>query len=94
MPSFRLIQPGDILYETRSVKRGNTTQSEKIAYRVRVVEVHGAYIIASWNSNAPEKMFHGRVSRMTRTPPKGTAERVRFDATVARAVEAAKALQA
>jgi hypothetical protein len=40
--------------------------------------------MASWNHNRPEKMFYGRVSRMTRTPAKGTAERARFDALQAR----------
>lgn len=84
MVALYLVTAGETLYETKTVKQGNTTLSERIAYRVKVIEVHRDHIIASWNSNAPQKMGAHRVSRMTRSPPKGTAERRRYDAEQAR----------
>lgn len=87
MVAFNTVKPGDLYYETKSVKQGNTTLTERIAYRVRIVEVHKDHVIAVWNNNAPVRMSIHRVDRWTRTPPKGTAERKRFDEAKARAAE-------
>lgn len=69
MVSFTAVKVGDVLYQRKRVKQGNTTLTKVIYYTVRITEVHNDYVMASWNGNAPERFYDGAVSKMSRSKP-------------------------
>lgn len=81
MVAFNTLKAGDVVYETRRQKMGNTTISQNVTWSVRIIEVHledpdkesnTDYIMFSWNSNAPQKAYRSskRVRGWRRTEPK------------------------
>lgn len=80
MVAISKLKPGDVVFDARKQKMGNTTMRRMVVWRVHIKEVHEGHVIASWNGNAARAYRQYEVSRWTRTPPKRTAERERFDA--------------
>jgi hypothetical protein len=76
MATISKLQPGQVLYELRRQKMGNTTVSRTACFTVRVVEVapDHSFIMASWNNNSPRKYREGDVKRLKvkKPEPKGT----------------------
>jgi hypothetical protein len=66
------LKPGDVVYDVRRVKAGNTTMSRLDWWTVRVIEVDAAAgrVVASWNGN-PARTFRARDGKLSwrRTKP-------------------------
>lgn len=73
MVAFHTVQAGDTLYECRRQKMGNTTMSRMGCWDVKVIEVHEHYVLASWNSNRPERFGRSKVEKWRRSPIKTKA---------------------
>jgi hypothetical protein len=61
MASISKLTPGQILYDLRRQKMGNTTQSRTACFEVKVCEIapDGLSITASWNGN-PKVFYSAR----------------------------------
>lgn len=70
MVAFSKIKPGDVLYEVRRQKMGNTTMSRDAIFAVRIVEVNDEHAIASWNGNTPTRYSIARIAQLRRSRPK------------------------
>jgi hypothetical protein len=71
MPKFHTIKPGDVLWEKRRQRMGNTTMRETAIFRVLVLSVDAEKETAevSWNGN-PAKTWHKRnLEKLTRKKP-------------------------
>lgn len=66
---FEQIQPGDVLYERKRQKLGNTTASKVVEWSMRVIEVDRARwrALISWNGNPATWRYAGEISRYFRT---------------------------
>jgi hypothetical protein len=55
MVAFSTVKVGDVLYDCRRQRMGNTTMSRMETWLVRVIEVDAEKrrALVSWNSNAP-----------------------------------------
>lgn len=82
MVAIAKIKPGDVLYDVRRQKMGNTVMSRTAVWPVRIdsVDQESCTAIVRWNWNAPQKYYASDLRRLVRTPPKGTHERERLDA--------------
>jgi hypothetical protein len=72
MVAFSKIKAGDILWDCRKTKMGNTTMSKMGSWPVRIVEVYPDTRTAcvSWNHN-PTKIYREReILRLRRSPIK------------------------
>jgi hypothetical protein len=69
MATMSKLKPGDVLYDVHRTKMGNTTASTMGCWIVRVIEVHGTYIIASWNGNPPRRMFEHSIKKLRVNKP-------------------------
>ena len=58
------LKPGQILYDVRSERMGNTTMRSVCVWLARIVTVNGSFFTASWNGNAPK--MYGEVPRSWR----------------------------
>ncbi|MBN1085580.1 hypothetical protein JNO12_12590 [Erwinia aphidicola] len=63
------LKPGMVVYDVQRHRMGNTTVITHSVYKVRVIEVHDNHIIASWNNNAPKKIFESGVARLKKNEP-------------------------
>lgn len=72
MVAINTVKAGDVLYDCRRQKMGNTTMSQMATWEVRVKEIDTDHtrIFASWNGNAPKWMYRREVERLRRTPYK------------------------
>lgn len=72
------LKPGDVVFDARKVKAGNTTTTRLVVWRVviREVDLEKGRVVASWNSN-PDKVFHARNGKLSwcRTVPSKKASR-------------------
>lgn len=66
MAKIEKLTVGQVLYDKHKYKMGNTTMSAWGVWTVVVKEIdhNGRFIIASWNGNAPRKMFSGEVEKL------------------------------
>ena len=55
MAQLEKLTPGQILWDVKKHRTGNTMVRTTSLYKVKVLEVHEDHIIASWNGNAPRK---------------------------------------
>lgn len=62
MATTTKLEPGQIVYSMERRRLGNTTLRTTAVIPVRIVQVYGAYVIASWNGNAPRRFPQRRVS--------------------------------
>lgn len=85
MVALSKLKPGDVVYDARMQKMGNTTMSRMSVWSVFIKDVHADHVVASWNGNSPRKYYANSIRAWKRTPPKGTYEREMFDARKARA---------
>lgn len=70
MVALTALKPGDRLWESRTVKQGNTNLTKVVHYPVTIVEVRERYATGHWNGNAePERFDERRLNRMRRTKP-------------------------
>lgn len=72
MVEFSTVKPGDILYDCRRTRMGNTTMSRMGTWPVKIISVDAEQqtVMASWNYNAPKKMYAAQLRRLRRTPYK------------------------
>lgn len=77
MVAFSALKPGDVLYDVKRQKMGNTTMSRTVVYEVRVIDVSvdladpfKTYAMVSWNGNAPRKYRPCDFERLRRSKPK------------------------
>lgn len=72
MAAFSKIQPGNILWDCRRQKMGNTTMSRMACWAVQVFEVdqEKRRALCSWNSNKAEWWSERRLQGLRRTPIK------------------------
>ena len=54
MATMPKLKPGQIVWNIRRHRMGNTTARTISVYQIRVIEVHADHVIASWNGNRPE----------------------------------------
>lgn len=61
MASINRLKPGQIVYEVRRSKCGNTTVSRGNLYELKIIKVNldENYVIASWNGN-PAQTYRER----------------------------------
>lgn len=74
MAAFNTIKPGDVLYDCRSVRMGNTTMRTLSTWRVVVSEVDATKRMAlvSWNGNKAVWWSERRLKSLRRSPAKTT----------------------
>lgn len=76
MATIAKLTPGQVLYDLRRQKMGNTAVRRTACYDVRVIEVasDGSHIIASWNGNTPRRYRESDVRklRVKKPEPKHT----------------------
>ena len=72
MASINRLKPGQVVYEIRRQRMGNTTVSCGNLYKVKIIEVNKekGYVIASWNSNIPEKFTERDIKHWRVSEPK------------------------
>ena len=81
MVAIATIKPGDVLYDVRRQKMGNTTMSRVAVWPVKIESIdHAAGIaVVRWNYNPPQKYRASDLRRLVRMPPQGTYEREQLD---------------
>lgn len=70
MVAFSTIKPGDVLYQVKRQKMGNTTMSRDAVFSVVIKEVHERHAIASWNGNEPRRWSVSDIGKLRRSKPK------------------------
>ena len=72
MVAFNTIKVGDVLYDCRRTKMGNTTMSTLSTWRVVVTEVdtEKRRVMASWNGNKPDWWSERNLKPLRRSQPK------------------------
>ncbi len=74
MIKIELIKAGDILYDCRKVRMGNTTSSCMRSWSVRIISIDhkSETAMVSWNGNPPQKYHRHDLRRLRRKPVKGS----------------------
>lgn len=72
MAKISKLKVGQVLWDTRRQRMGNTTLTRVCKYKVWVEEIDPdeRFIIASWNGNKPKKMWEQEVSKLRVKEPK------------------------
>ena len=68
---WETVKEGDVLWDKRRTKMGNTTMSRDSVYRVIVKSIdHAANCAtASWNNNPPKRYWRKGIERLYRNQP-------------------------
>ena len=76
MASINRLEVGQVLWQIKRVKCGNTTASRGALYPVTVVEIADdrLSIMASWNGNPPRRYFVHDVKKLRVNKPKPKSE--------------------
>lgn len=69
MVQITSLKPGDIVWDVRKERAGNTTMRRTAIRKVQIVEVHAEHVIASWNGNPARKFFAATVRGWKRNKP-------------------------
>jgi len=71
MTTFSKLRPGDVLWDCRRTKMGNTTMSQMSSWPVKIVsmDVERQTAMASWNSNAPRLYTARQLEKLRRSKP-------------------------
>lgn len=76
MATLKNLKAGQVLFDVRRVKCGNTTVSRGCLYEVRVISLSedGKSAMVSWNGNSPRRYHERDIKRLrvNRPKPKGT----------------------
>ena len=74
--SFDRVYAGDVLYDVKRQKIGNTTMSHWVWWEVRIISIDHAKrkAVVSWNGNAPKEYCASDVARLYRSVPKAARE--------------------
>lgn len=69
MVAFNRINVGDVFYDCRMQKQGNTTLRQMACWPVRIVSIDSVKgtAMASWNGNAPRLYGESSIKRLRRT---------------------------
>jgi hypothetical protein len=69
---WQTVKAGDVLYDARRTKMGNTTMSTLSVWEVRIIEIDHAAgaALVSWNGNPPKRYSSREVVRLRRSKPK------------------------
>lgn len=71
MVAFTSVKAGDMLWDCRKVKAGNTTMTRLSCWRVKVIEVTEDGAMCSWNGNPPRKYYPRQFNALRRTKKEG-----------------------
>lgn len=65
MANIKKLKPGQIVYSIETQKLGSTKLSIRALYTVRIVKVNLeiGFVIASWNTNTPQKFYETSVKK-------------------------------
>lgn len=67
---YESIKEGDVLYDVRSRKLGNTTMRGQCVYKVRIVSlIPPRTALVSWNQNPPVNWTGRSLEKLRRHPP-------------------------
>ena len=57
--SINTLNVGDVVYDAKKVRQGNTTIRRLSVWSVRIVEINleRKFVMASWNGNPPQKFY-------------------------------------
>lgn len=75
--SWNAVKEGDVLYQKKRQKMGNTTISRDAVFAVYVVEKHEGYAMAKWNGNPATRWSIRSIEKLFRNRPK-VKERLGF----------------
>ena len=67
MVAFAKVKAGDVLWDCRMQRMGNTTMSRLTCWTVRVIEVTDTHAMCSWNGNPPQRYAPYQFNRLRRT---------------------------
>ncbi len=67
---YETIKPGDVLYQKKRVRMGNTTLTQDIVYSVRVVDVGEFACDVVWNGCNKDRRYRRTMESLYRSPPK------------------------
>jgi hypothetical protein len=72
MVALDRIYVGDVLYDCRRQKQGNTRMSRMACWTVKIVSIDSVagIAMASWNGNVPTRYDERKLKRLRRTPLK------------------------
>ena len=72
MAAFNALKVGDVLYQSRKTKMGNTSMSTLSTWRVVVKELdtERRRALVSWNGNQPKWWYERELKPLRRTEPK------------------------
>jgi len=72
MAKISRLKVGQILWDKRRYKMGNTNMSTWGLWEVKVLEIDPEFrwVMASWNGNRTEKMFQRRIEKYKVKKPK------------------------
>lgn len=70
MVAFSTVKTGDVLYDCRRTKMGNTTMSQMSTWKVQVLSVDAEQRCAmvSWNGNSATRYTERHLKRLRRSP--------------------------
>lgn len=68
---WETVKAGDVLYQSRRTKMGNTTLSTLSTWSVRIISIdhEKRRAVVSWNGNAPRTWFKSEVEKCRRSRP-------------------------
>lgn len=66
---FESVKAGDVLYDVRSVRMGNTMMRTVRVWHVQVLEIHPDHAVVKWNSNPPRRYSPREIKRLRRKKP-------------------------
>lgn len=71
MATITKLTEGQVLYQVKRQKMGNTTASRGALYTVRVVSIDpdGQFIMGSWNNNPARKYRLGDIAKLKVNKP-------------------------
>lgn len=64
MATLSKIKPGDVLWDVRRERMGNTMLRRTAVRPVKVLEVHDDHAVVSWNHNSPQKYYAKSLSKL------------------------------
>lgn len=69
MATLSKLKVGQVVYSVESGRMGHTTISTVSVYEVQIKEIHEDHVIASWNSNKPQRFGRREIGRWRISKP-------------------------
>lgn len=69
---FERVNAGDVLFQKKRVKAGNTTMSRDVIYDVKIIDIdyEAGRATVSWNGNRAETWYRHSIEKLYRSRPK------------------------